>query len=226
MPVVLFKSATKQLQEGFHAARQRLSIGSIGKSLSFSDRGEKSHRRNRSDDRLHESFSGAVAIPDPQAFTPESIKEVSREIDESEVFSLEDDSLSQSLDDNTNNSSHSRLIPGFFRKLKPGGQGDMQDSASSFASFLRFKRDSDMTDTSDDPRQERRGLFFVKKRSDVSTVSGGEESLEDAGMKAPSRQNSSEEKRSRIPPSIKNPFGGILKRPPDTDGDRKIGGKE
>jgi hypothetical protein len=41
MPVVLLKNVTKTLQEGFQAARQRLSIGSAGESGSFSDSGEK-----------------------------------------------------------------------------------------------------------------------------------------------------------------------------------------
>ena len=54
MPVVLLKTATKQLQEGFQAARNRLSIGRSG---SFSDRYASFHDSFSSDSGIASFFS-------------------------------------------------------------------------------------------------------------------------------------------------------------------------
>jgi Protein kinase domain len=93
MPVFLLKSATKQLQEGFQAARQRLSLGSAGRSSSFSDKGTGGSSSS-GDKRVHAAHDDSdndqfVSTPGStrRIRCPSAIQEMSHEFeDTSDVF--------------------------------------------------------------------------------------------------------------------------------------------
>jgi Protein kinase domain len=89
MPVFLLKSATKQIQEGFQAARQRLSMGSAGRSSSFSDRGTGGGSNSSGDKRAHTAHDDSdndqfVSTPGStrRARCPSAIQEMSREFED------------------------------------------------------------------------------------------------------------------------------------------------
>jgi len=164
MPVVLLKTATKQLQEGFQAARQRLSIG----SNSFSDRGDRTRKFGSKTDSFsfddldssHSQLSTnskTVRYTSPRPDRPVVIAESSRELHEGESTTRDDD------DEKWLSPTPAR------RRDEASEEFDVHEDHKrvSFPGFLRIGRTSDVSmDESIGPRMH----FFrkTKQSSDLS----------------------------------------------------------
>jgi hypothetical protein len=228
MPVVLLKNATKSLQEGFQAARQRLSIGSAGsdrgekqrvsfgssgKSSSFTNRSEKGRKSKSFDEssmmaQMHSSFP-TLGFPNP-------IAEFSREFELEEETSQEFNAAA-----NSPSTSPSKVrFPAMFRKKRSDVSDlTMDETPSRMSSFLdsprkisfrRGKKGSDISnDSSDDARNEAPIPDIFRpgtKRSEMSV---------DATVDSSPPVNPNDEGRhSRIPGVLRMSLAA-LKRNPD-----------
>jgi serine/threonine protein kinase len=221
MPAVLLKSASKQLQEGFQAARQRLSIGSIGKSSSFSDRQEKINRKNSFEKHGHTSWNGHSSYNG--SFSGNESFNRSSESFQSPEFPVVIAENSHECDD-VDEMSAQDLVEGMReRRRKAGieGKGDWpksifpgipgiadrdSDESDHFSSKmpLAFPRKKPLESSEDikTPTAQRMSLFFGRKRSDVSSMSIDEESDEEPQRRISflsRRKSDSSDKRSFVP---------------------------
>jgi hypothetical protein len=233
MPVVLLKSATKQLQEGFQAARERLSIGSAGRSsserlsigsvgrsssgrMSIGSAGRSSSFSDHSERaRKILSFENAAVNMESnsnQSVIPHPIMETSMEFDDGSTDLTEERKGSGSRRKSDDRAHKSPNVFSIFHKKKSDVSDiSSEDKSSRVASFFAKKRDSDLSAAgSDDSRPEssRMAALFRRNPSDISAAMQSDDG------------NGERRSRSRIPGMVRKSLFA-LKRGVGTNNDKK-----
>jgi hypothetical protein len=183
MPVVLLRTATKQLQEGFQAAKSRLSLASVGRSFSFSDRSDKSPVGEIHEKRKKPLFEGHASLGqisfgghdssvdmmnDNNSVTRPSLpfaldETSSKEKDDSEVFSLgHNDEVDDSI------SVHESDIAASRTEQPPSDSGSRCRS-NSFVNFFKRRSHGSGSASLDDCHASRFSSFLRNRQtSDMS----------------------------------------------------------
>jgi hypothetical protein len=207
LPVVLLKTATKQIQEGFQAARQRLSVTSAGNKTSFSERWANA---SFNDSFSSDSGIGSLFLQSSPSVPPKPINEGSQELDPDSpqnsprnlkhVLTEGDNSLLLALSPPPNRATNplSRLFRARTASTAGSSMEETSSASSRIASFFRRGgRDSDVSmnsagvattdtrgseggaDTRDSTPHRDGSLLFGRKRSDISNISAEDECDDD-----------------------------------------------
>lgn len=216
MPVVLLKNATKHLQEGFLAARQRLSIGSGGgRSMSsFSDRGDRA-RKSKSFDECSDALNSSM----PALGFPHPIAELSKELDEEPSTEL---GPRHFVSAPRQKEGQPKVRFTMFRKKRSDVSDLSMDDAAAHSRMSSFlgRGESDISNASsgggggDDSRPVT-GAIFRRKKSDLSADGT-------AGTNGSPSGTPSKKEHSRIPGVLRMSLSA-LKRGSADSSDHKHG---
>jgi len=195
MPVVLLKSATKQI---LHVAKRSIG-GSVGRSSSFSEKNERS-RHSFGYDRSRQSSFERMNQSGPITYGPRElsslneterlgecsiVNEMSREYEDFEETSpsCKREPIKKPKKDIDGDVSRMHFQDMFGLRSFGASKSPVPDrddtSSSRIAGFFRRKRESNDSLTgstaSEDHTREHRVPFFFRKRSDVTNSSGEDE---------------------------------------------------